>query len=149
MDAFVAGGWNIFADKVSFDRKLAMAAVNEDSELNLFRAAEIIEGIHGGADSAAAKQDIIDENNGFAGDIKRNDGGEDIRSGALIEVIPMHADIEAAFRDRVGPNIGEETAKTLSEGDASTLNAYKGDFVAELVSFGNFVSDPGKGTVEG
>ncbi len=126
-----------------------MAAVNEDGELDSFWAAEVIERIHGGANGAAAKEDIIDEYDGFAGDIKGNDRGQNVWSSALIEVVSMHADIEAAGGDWLGPDIGQEKTETVGERNATALNSYESDFVAELVSFGNFVGDAGEGTVEG
>src|SRR5712671_6044588 len=148
MHTLDVGGGDIFPDEISLDRELTMTAVDQHSQLDAFRPAEIIKGIHGRADSAPAKEHVIDEHDGFAGDIKRDDGGKNIRRGALIEVIPVHAHIERAGGYRVRPDAGEEEAQTLREGDPTAEDSYQCDFAAGFISFGNFVRDAGEGTIE-
>ncbi len=126
-----------------------MAAVDEDGELDAPRAAKIIKRIHGGADGTPTKKDIIDEDDGFSGDVKRNDGGLDIGSDALIEVIAMHADVERTGGDRVLPNGGEDGAESLGDGNAAALNADESDLGAGYVALSDFVADAGEGALDG
>src|SRR5882672_1654005 len=149
MHAFGAGGGDILADKISFDWELTVAAVNKHGELDSFRSAEIIEGIHGRPDCASAKEHVIYEHDSFACDVKGDNGGKNIGGCALVEVVAVHADIEAAGEDRLSPDAGEDDAQTLCEGHPTPLDSYQCDFAAGFVSFGNFVCDAGKGTIEG
>src|SRR5439155_24812567 len=55
-------GRNILADVIRSYRQLAVAAVDEDGQLNPHRPAEIGERIEGGADRAARKNDVVDQN---------------------------------------------------------------------------------------
>jgi hypothetical protein len=110
VDIFFWGGGDIFSNEIGFDGEFAMSAVDEDGELDTPGPAEIVQGIHGGADGATAEEDVIDEDYGFAGDVEGDNGGENVWSGTLVEVIAVHADVEAACGDGVGPDVGEEPA---------------------------------------
>src|SRR5438067_1149556 len=74
VDIFVEGSGKIFAYKIRFDGKLAMTAVDKDSELNAFWPAKIVERIHCGANSSPAEQHVVHQHNDLAGDIERNRG---------------------------------------------------------------------------
>jgi hypothetical protein len=132
----------ILAHEIGADRQLAMAAIDQDGELDLAWPAEIVQGIHRGANRSSAEEDVVDEHDGLAGDVEGNNGGLDIRRGALIEVVTMHADIEAADRDRMFPNIGEYFGEALGEGNAAALDSDQDDIGARLVALGNFVGHP-------
>ena len=149
MNIFVESGGQILADEIGFDGQFAMAAIDQDGQLDAPGPAEIVERIHGGADGASAEEDIVDEDDGFAADVEGDDGGLDVGSNALIEVIAMHADVERAERDGVGPDVGEDGAEALSEGDAAALDADEGDVGAGFVAFGDFVADTSEGALDG
>src|SRR5258708_37580252 len=110
MHTLAVGSRDIFSDEISFDRELAVTAVYENRELDSFRAAEIVQGIHGCPDRTPTEEHVVDEHDGFAGDIERDNGGKNIRRSPLIEVIAVHANIERAGGDRMGPDAGEERA---------------------------------------
>src|ERR671939_1071782 len=60
LDALVARGRQVLADVVGADRKLAMAAVGEHSELDPVRTPVVEQRLDRGAHGAAGEQDIID-----------------------------------------------------------------------------------------
>ena len=65
-------GRHILADEIGLDGQFAVAAVDEHGQLNPARPAKIIQGVHGGADSAAAEKHVIHQHDRFAGDIERD-----------------------------------------------------------------------------
>jgi hypothetical protein len=143
-DLLVERRWDIFADEIRFDRQVAMTAVDEDGQLNFLRPAKIIEGVHGGPDGAAAEQDVINQDHGFAGDIERDDGRLDVGRGPFVEVIPVHRDIELAERSGVVPDAGKDLAEQLRERHAAALDADEHDFAAGFIALGDFVRDAGE-----
>ena len=51
----------VLADVVGADGQLAMAAVDEDGQADDARAAEVHQGVHGGADGPAGEEHVVDE----------------------------------------------------------------------------------------
>jgi hypothetical protein len=148
-DVLVERGGDVFADEVGLDGKFAMAAINQYGELDAARASEIVEGIHRGADGAAAEEHVVNENHSLAVDIERDGGGMNVRADALIEVVTVHVDIETAVGDGVAPDLGKERTEAAGELDAATLDADENDFSAVIVALGDFVSDAREGAPEG
>jgi hypothetical protein len=70
------------------------------------------------------------------------------RRGPLIEVIAVHGDIEAAARNRVSPNGGEQRAEAFGERQAAALDTDQHDSVAGLVAFGDFMGDARQGALD-
>jgi hypothetical protein len=65
------------------------------------------------------------------------------------DVIPVHADVQAANEDRLVPNFLEGGGEPFSKKNPSALDSDQGDFAAILVAFGNFVGDTGQGAPNG
>src|ERR1035441_10165011 len=105
-DAFGVGGGDILADEICFDGQLAVPAVDEHSQLNAAGPTKVIQRVHSGPDGPSAEQHVIDEHHCLPGHVEWNDGGLDIRRDASVEVVPVHADIQAAGRYGVPPNPG-------------------------------------------
>ena len=66
LDALAACSRKVLAHVVGADRKLAVAAVGDDRELDAGRAAVIEERLDRGADRAARVEDVVDEDAGAA-----------------------------------------------------------------------------------
>src|SRR4030095_9285261 len=87
---------------VGFDRQLAMAAIDEDHQLNGARAAELDERIERGPNRPAGVEHIVDEQNAFLVDRKWNLGSPDewLRThGMAHEIVTIERDVECAGRD--------------------------------------------------
>src|SRR5438445_6191324 len=83
---FVASSGQIFADEIGSDRQFTMAAIDQDSQLNTYGPAEVIQRIHGCADGASAVKDIIHQHHRFSGNVKRNDRGLNRGSNTPIQI---------------------------------------------------------------
>ena len=88
-----------------------MAAVDQHGQLDAFGPAKVVERVHGRANGASAEKHVIDQHDGFAGHIEGNDCGLDIGRDALVQVIAVHADVQAAGGHRLAPNAGEQRAQ--------------------------------------
>src|SRR5581483_7208391 len=110
---------------------------------------KVIQGIHGGAHGAAAEQHVIHQHDGFGGDIERDDGGMHGGAQATVEIVPVHADIEAAGGDGMRPNTGQQRAQAPGESHATALNADEDDFGAGVVAFGDLMGDAHEGALNG
>ena len=60
-DRLALAGREVLADVVGPDRQLAVAAVDQDGELDRARAAEVGQRVERGADGAAGEQDVVDQ----------------------------------------------------------------------------------------
>ena len=126
-----------------------MAAVHEDRELDFYGPSKIVQGIHGGADGPAAEEDIIDKHNGFAVYVEWDDRWLHVRSDPLVEVVAMHADIQAAGGCGMAPNAQKRFGETLGQGNSAALDANENDLLAGFVTLRDFVSDTGQGPLKG
>src|SRR2546430_15228773 len=66
LDALVARGRQVLADVVGTDRQLAVAAVDEDGELDPVGSAVVEEGLDRGANRPARIEDVVGEHGGLA-----------------------------------------------------------------------------------
>ena len=61
----------VLADVVGADRQLAVAAVDEDGELDGAGAAELAERVERGTDGAPGEEDVVDEHDDLVVDARR------------------------------------------------------------------------------
>ncbi|MDB6030537.1 MAG: hypothetical protein JWM16_875 [Verrucomicrobiales bacterium] len=99
-----------------------MAAIYQNGQLDSFRPAKIIQRIQGSPGGPAAKKDIIHQHNCFAVNIPRNGGGLNVGRELLAYIVPVHADIQGADRNRVPPDSFQNIPQTSGQVDASALN---------------------------
>ena len=83
VDAVAQARGNVFSHKICLDRQFAVAAIDQDGQLDLGRAAEVIESVECGASRSAAEEDVIDEDNSLVCDVEGDVGGMDVRGGVL------------------------------------------------------------------
>lgn len=105
------------------------------------RDGQIGQGIKGGTGGASAEKNIVDQDNGFPGGIERDAGRLDVLRKAFAVVVPVHAHVEQAERNRMMPNAFERGFEPACEVNAAALNSNQGHMFALLVAFGNFVCD--------
>ena len=103
----------------------AKAAVDEDAELDLCRAAEVEQGVECGPDGTACPEDIVYED-----DIFVLDGEGDLGLVELMEACPdvvaIEGDIQFAIMDGIGGDQGPELLNdAIGEIDATGLYADK------------------------
>jgi len=126
-----------------------MTAIDQHRELNSFRPAEIIQGIHRGANRPAAEEYIVHEHDRFAGDIERDDGRLDVRRGALVQIISMHGNIQVAGGNRMLPDLREQAGQFFRERHSAALYADQRHFRARFVALGDFVRDARERALDG
>src|SRR5262249_42668105 len=88
------------ADEFGFDREFAVAAIDQDEELDAGRAAVVEEGVEGGSDGAAGVEYVVHQDDVLAGDFELNVGSAYDRldiDGA--EIVAIEVDIEDAHGD--------------------------------------------------
>src|SRR5689334_18891767 len=110
IDSFCEAGRDIFADKISFDRKLAVASVNQYSQLNPAWPAKIGQCVQSRAGSSSAEENIVDDHHGFVINIKRDLSGMNIWRGVFGQIVAMHADVDGTNRNRMAPNSLEQAS---------------------------------------
>src|ERR1043166_8213525 len=110
MNAFVVRGGKVFPDKIGRDRQFAVAAIDQDGELNASWPAEIIQGVHRCTDRATAEEHVIHEHDGFSAHVEWYQCGLNIWSDSLIQVVAVHADVQGARWHRMAPNARQQSA---------------------------------------
>ena len=110
--------------KRGFDGQLAVAAVDEDEELDALGAAVVEEGVEGGADGAAGVEDVVHQDDVAAVDVEADVAFFDDGAGAVGgEVVAVEADVEDAGVDGVLFDVVDELGEALGERDAAALDA--------------------------
>ena len=149
-DAFVLRGRDILADVVSTDWQLAMAAVDEDGELDSLRTAHVDEGVKRGTNRTTRVEDVIDEDDMLARDV---DGELGLVDDGLIgergEIIAVERDVEDADRRFLALDSLDFFRDALGDGDAARADADEDDVVHAFVLFENLVGDAREGAADG
>src|SRR5258706_74368 len=96
-----------------------MAAVDEHCQLNAFGPPKIVERIQRRADRAPAEKDIIHQHDGLAAYIKGDNCGLNVGGGASVEIIPVHAHVEASGWNRMAPDARKQRAQSLGQWNAA------------------------------
>ena len=66
----------------------------------------------------------------------------------MIEIIPVHADIQSSTGNRMSPDTGEQRTKSLRNRHATSLYPRQSNSGAVLIAFCDFVRDSGKGALD-
>jgi hypothetical protein len=149
LHALVAGGWQVLADVVGADRKLSVAAVGEDGELDALRAAVAEERLDRGPDRAAGVEDVVDEHARHPLEREVERGRADERLGvpgrlarADVDVVAVKRDVELAERDLGSAQLGDPAAEPLRDRDAARVDPDQGDPLEVGVALDDLVRDP-------
>src|SRR5439155_772772 len=146
--ALAARRGQVLADVVGADRQLAMAAVDQGSELDRLRAPEVDEGVERGADGPAGEEDVVHEDDDLALDREGDVGAADHRRAADAEVVAVERDIEGADRHRGAVDLGDLGREPVGERDAARAEADEGELGGATVLLEDLVGDAGESPVE-
>src|SRR5579859_6969684 len=117
LDNFPGCGLHMASDKTGLDGRLAMATVNQHQQLYSPRAAVVKESVQGSADGSAGVENIVDQNNVAAGDIKADGAGNydrpNITGG---KVVAVEVDVENAGIDGRLLDGADEVTQALRQG---------------------------------
>ena len=96
VDHLVAAGRQVLADEVGSDGQLAVAPVDHDGQLDGPGAAEVAQGVEGGANRAAGEQHVVDQHDDRAGQVDRDVGRRLGQHRAQPDVVAVEGDVEAS-----------------------------------------------------
>src|SRR5919201_7130752 len=99
LDALVAGGREVLANVVRPDGELAVAAVDEDGELDPVGAAVVEERLDRRADRPAGVEDVVDEDNRLAFQVEVERGRADDGLRVARRAAAADGDVVAVERD--------------------------------------------------
>src|SRR5271170_4437105 len=117
-----------------------MAAVNQHAETNAFRAAQIEEAIHGGANGAAGVEHVVHDDQiaiihvevDFVGvhDRVRTDGGK---------IVAIQSDVNRANRDFHAGEIFDGFRQALGERNAAAADSDQREVIGAATFFHDFM----------
>ena len=148
LDPLGARGRQVLADVVGADRQLAVAAVDEDGELDARGAAVVEERLDRGPDRAAGVEDVVDEDDRAPVEREVELGGADERlrrerrlAAADGDVVAVEGDVDGAERGRVAGALLDQPGEPVRERDAAGLDADEGELVELRVALDDLVRD--------
>src|SRR5579875_1451897 len=148
-DDFAAGGGDGAAYVLRLDGEFAVAAVDEDEELDGLGAAVVEEGVEGGPDGAAGVEDVVEKDDVAAFDVEADvaffDDGADV---AGREVVAVEANVEDAGVDGVVFDGGDDFGEPLGEGNAAALDADEAEVGGAVVALDDFVGEADEGAID-
>src|ERR1700677_3053146 len=122
-DDFAAAGWHMLTDIRGLDGQLAMAAVNQHSQLHTARAAVVEQRVKSGPDCPAGIKHVVADHHVAAfnldADGSRSDHGTNVGGG---KVVAIKLDVEHAGGDGMLLDAGDQRAQTLGSGDGATTH---------------------------
>ena len=148
-DDFAGAGLDVAPDEGGVDGKFAMAAVDEDEELNALRTAVGEERIKSGANSSAGVEHIIDEDDVAAVDVEADfaliDDGARAGGG---EIVAVELDIEHAGVDGLMLDVADEFGQALGERHAATLDADEAEIFCAIIFLDDFMRETNEGALD-
>src|SRR5581483_528894 len=155
LDALAAGRRQVLADVVGTDRKLSVAAVTDDGELDTRGPAVVEERLDCGADRAARVEDVVDEHAGLALERKVDPRRAHERlwvqrrlAAAHLDVVAVEGDVDGAERDRRPGELLDQPPQPLGDEDTARVDADQRDVVEALVALDDLVGDAVEGALE-
>ena len=149
LDDLAGGGGDVATGVGGLDGEFAVAAVDEDEELDAFGAAVVEEGVERGADGAAGVEDVVEQDDVAAVDVEADRAGGDDGAVALGgEVVAVEADVEDAGVDGVFFDGGEEDGEALGERDAAAFDADETDVGDAFVAFDDLMGEADEGSFD-
>jgi pyrimidine operon attenuation protein/uracil phosphoribosyltransferase len=149
LNPFAAGGGQVLADVVGADRQLAVAAVDQDGELDARRATALEERLDCGADRAAGVEDVVDEDAGHPREVEV-EGGR-VHDGLNLAgdgVVAVERDVDGAEPDLLPAPLLDQGGEPLRDRDAAGVDADQGDLGQVGVALDDLVGDPREGARE-
>ncbi|GAB7189770.1 hypothetical protein NUM3379_04760 [Kineococcus sp. NUM-3379] len=134
---------------VGADGQLAVAAVHEHREAHDPGAAEVGDGVEGGADGAPGVQDVVDEDDHPVVEAAGGQlGGQQRAGGVPAQVVAVHRDVEGAGGDLGAVGVGDAAREALGEGHPAGGDAQQHEVRGALVRLEQLVGDAGQRAVD-
>src|SRR5258706_6548267 len=149
LDDFRVAGLDRAADVLSFDGHFPVAAVDQHAKRDTLGTAEVEQAVHGGADSAAGVEHVIDENKVHAVHGEGDVGGlQDGLRRNLGEVVTIEGDVQRADGDVDAVDSAHGTGDSLGEWHAPSTNTDKLQALCASAFFDNLVGKALEGAVD-
>ena len=122
-----------------------MAAVNHYRQLDLGGAAEIVEGVEGGADGAPGVQHVVHQHEAAVLDAYGEVGAvqADFGAFALAEVVAVEVDVQRAYRHGGALEFGKESGEAVGQRYPAAVDADQQQAAGAAVALQDFVGDAG------
>jgi hypothetical protein len=149
-------GREVLADVVGSDRKLAVASVDEDGELDAGRAAVFEERVDRGADRAARIEHVVDEDAGLSLERKVKPGR--LHDRLCVErrlstphghVVPVEGDVERAQVWLLARELADQASQALRQRNAPGVDADQSDPPEVRIALDDFVRVTSERPVQG
>jgi hypothetical protein len=136
---------------VGADGQFTVATVYQDGEPDNARAAQVYEGVEGGADGPARVEDVVDEHHDFVVDARcRELGGKRSPGRLALEIVTEHGDVQLAgnvFGLHTGIGGRYFGGKAAGQRIAAARNAQQNKILGSLVRLENFMGYTSEGAV--
>jgi len=125
-----------------------VAPVDEDRHLHRAGAAELGEGVEGGADGAAGEEHVVDEDDDLPADVDGDLGGPERLDRPEADVVAVEGDVERAHGHGHALEALDGLGQAVGDGDAPGVEADEHDVVGAVVALDDLVGDAGVGPAQ-
>ncbi len=141
LDPLLARRGHVLAHVVGADRQLAVAAVDENRQLDRARAPVVHDRVHRRADRAPGEQHVVDEDDVLALDVERDVGAVHLRREPDGEVVSVEADVERSDAHLGSLDLADLGRERLGEHGSAGDDADEREVARALVRLENLVRD--------
>ena len=135
---------DVLAHKIRADRKLPVAAIDQNRQLDARRPAKVHQRVERGADRPAREKHVIHEDHGLVGDIKIYACfANDRLVGNERQVVPVKVDVENAAGDRFLFDGLDGQFEAVGKDNPAGADADQADILNALVALEDLVGDAG------
>jgi hypothetical protein len=125
-----------------------MSTVNQCSELDAVRTPQIGEGVERRPNRSSCVQHVVHQNDRPAVEWHRHVGGPQGTLWPSIQIVSVHADVEAAPRNRLTFDLLESRCEALRQRDTPSLDTEENNIVQPSIALQNLVSDAPNGPID-
>ena len=147
--ALAERGREVLPDVVRADRQLAVAAIDEDGELDAFGAAVVEERVDRRPDRPAGEEHVVDEHARRPAEreveLRAADDGLRVErrlAAANEDVVAMEGDVDGAERELDAASLGHELLQPPGERDAARVDADEREPLQVVVPLDQLVRQP-------
>src|SRR6266511_1236527 len=148
LDALAVRGWQVLADVVGTDGKLAVPAIAEDGELHAGRASVVEERLDRGSDRAPGVEHVVDEHARapLEGEVEPRGTHERLgmkwgRPAPHLDVVAVEGDVHRAERHLDSGELLDQRAQPVREWDAARVDADQRDRLEVGVALDDLMGD--------
>src|SRR5439155_4757538 len=142
---FIHRGWQILSDVIGANRKLAMAAINQRSELDTGWPPKRVDRVHGRTNGAASVENVIDNDDSASFQrhwkLRRTHNWQ---FRARSDIVAVHRHVDHARLEVDLFDLVDKTGDALRNLHAARGNSCEHDFFKLRVPLDDFVRNPPK-----